>query len=303
VPQASGVVFDIQRFSLNDGPGIRTTVFLKGCPLNCAWCHNPESISPAPQLSFNAIKCTRCRLCAKACRKGVHSFGPRGHRVAFGACAACGACVRVCPNSALRIIGARMTVPEVMREVLSDADYYGRSGGGMTLSGGEPMLQYGFALALLKAARGKRIHTVVETNGTAAPGRYREIARFTDLFLLDWKATEPAKHRALTGVDNAPILRNLDLLYRMGKAIVLRCPLVPGVNDSDAHLRGIAGLARRYPRLAGVEIMAYHDFGTSKSRNIGRRSRLRHLRTVDEGQKEAWLKKLASLGCRKVKFG
>jgi pyruvate formate lyase activating enzyme len=299
----TGMVFDIQRFSLNDGPGIRTTVFLKGCVLDCRWCHNPESKAPAPQILFNPVKCVLCRACAAACPRNGHRFDRKGHQVDFRGCTSCGRCVKACLHGALRIVGAPLTIASVMKEVLADRAYYARSGGGITLSGGEPMLQFEFSLALLAKAKACRIHTAIETCGAASPERYRRIARVTDLFLFDWKATDPGEHMKLTGADNALIRKNLDSLYRMGKPIILRCPLIPGVNDTGAHLAGIAALSRKYPKLKGIELMAYHDLGTSKNRNIGRIPVLARLKTADEKVKKRWLARLAKFGCTTARFG
>lgn len=300
---ASGIVFDIQRFSLNDGPGIRTTVFLKGCFLNCLWCHNPESISSKPQLFFVAEKCAHCRTCGRACSRKVHTFPGGRHRIEFKKCRACGACVAACPNQALRIAGTRMTVAAVMKEVLRDRAYYRKSGGGMTISGGEPMYQFGFTIALLKQARASKVRTALETCGLVSPEKLREAARYTDLFLFDYKASDRAEHKRMTGADNRLIHQNLAALLKAGKSVILRCPLVPGVNDDDGHLRAIATLARDYPKLAGIEIMPFHDLGAVKSRAIGRPVGLPDLPTASEEQKQLWLAVLSSLGCSRVKLG
>jgi pyruvate formate lyase activating enzyme len=299
----SGIVFDIQRCSLHDGPGIRTTVFLKGCPLACLWCHNPESIAFEPQIAFDAAACAHCGACAAACEQGAHRIVDGAHRMDHARCTACGACVAACPNKALARIGERMTVAEVMAEVARDVDYYAASGGGLTVSGGEPMAQAAFTRALLAAARARGIHTCIETNGFAARARYAAVLPYVDLVLFDYKATGEARHAALTGAGQATILANLAFLHDAGAQIVLRCPLVPGVNDEPAHLTAIAELAARYPNLVKVEVMAYHDLGRDKGARIGRPWQLEDVPSADEERRARWLATLHDLGCTGAALG
>lgn len=299
----TGIVFDIQRFALHDGPGIRTTVFLKGCPLRCLWCHNPESQAFAPQVAFDAERCTTCELAARASTHGIESLDLRPDTAEFAPGATTGTFAEACPHGALTAIGRAMTVGEVVDEVLRDEAYYRRSGGGLTLSGGEPLAQPAFALALLQAAKAQGVHTCLDTSGAVAPERIAAAAEVTDLFLYDYKATDPDEHRRLTGVSNRLVLDNLDALYRQGARIVLRCPLVPGVNDTAEHLAGIAALGARYPRLEGVEIMPYHDLGRDKAARVGQAYALPGVPSADEPTKEAWLGCLRDLGCTRVVLG
>lgn len=266
------IVFDIQKFSIHDGPGIRTTVFLKGCPLRCVWCHNPESWRPEPELLFTAARCTGCRRCAEVCPAGVHAFTADGrHELDRAACVRCGKCVEQCPAEALELCGRSLTVEEVMAEVRKDRVFYENSGGGMTLSGGEPMMRPEFTFALLNAAKKEGIRTALESCGFAPQEEFERILPVTDLFLFDIKTMDEAKHLRLTGRDNRLILSNLEFLSGAGAEIVLRCPLVPGLNDTPGELARIGELAERLPAVREVQVEPYHPLGVSKSERLGRK--------------------------------
>jgi len=267
----TGRVFDIQRFSIHDGPGIRTTVFLKGCPLRCLWCGNPESLTLDPLLSYMPDRCIACGACAPVCRYKAVSGGTAGAPAAIDrkACTVCGECVPVCDPKALELVGRDATVDEVMALVARDRDYYASSGGGMTLSGGEPVFQPDFAAALLEAARRARLPTCVETSGHAPWGVMARLAPLTDLWLYDFKETDPVLHKRFVGESNETIVDNLRRLHGMGAKILLRCPMIPGHNDRDAHLDGIAALARELPGLAGVELLPYYDLWRAKLPRLG----------------------------------
>jgi glycyl-radical enzyme activating protein len=299
----TGLIFDIQRTSLHDGPGIRTTVFFKGCPLHCLWCHNPESRSFKPQVSFNEEKCVHCLTCVEVCEHGAQLVENGRHIMAHDLCLACGSCVADCPQGALTLIGEAWTVGRVVAEVGRDFYFYKSSGGGVTLSGGEPMGQFKFARAILQACRERGIHTCLETSGFASQKMYVQLLPLTDIFLFDYKATQSGAHRAWTGVSNAQILSNLDFLYNQGAAIILRCPLIPGVNDNLDHLAGIASLAHKYPRLLGIELMPYHDLGKAKGLRLGEEYPLEHVKTADAATQQGWLETLAGLGCDKAVLG
>lgn len=261
----TGRVFDIQRFSIHDGPGIRTTVFLKSCPLRCLWCHNPESMSLRPLLSFAAAKCIACGSCVEVCPNGVHMFDDGGrHLLLRERCELCRDCVEVCPSGALEIAGRDVSVSDVLEDVLRDRPFYEESGGGMTLSGGEPLLQIDFAEALLRRAKGEGLHTAVETAGFVPFDRLSRVAPHTDLFLYDLKETDDARHRRFTGVPASRIEANLRALHGQGAAILLRLPIVPGLNDRAEHFRAVAELAGELPGLLGVEVMPYHSLGIGK---------------------------------------
>jgi pyruvate formate lyase activating enzyme len=298
-----GIVFDIQKFSLHDGPGIRTTVFLKGCPLRCLWCHNPESQSFKVELSFKKDKCVGCGACEAVCSEGVHKVTESSHTIDYSKCKACGKCVEVCAYDALKLYGKVMTVSEIISEVVKDIKYYEKSGGGITVSGGEPLAQPTFTRELLKAAREKGIHTCIESTGYVSTEIIGKLLPYVDLFLYDYKATDARKHEELTGVSNELILQNLQSIYEQGAAIILRCPLIPGVNDFEEHLQGIADMSRKYPLLKGIELLPYHDMGKGKYKELGREYFLGNLKNASEEQKKAWLSFFEAKGCKNIKLG
>lgn len=294
------MVSDIQRASLHDGPGIRTVVFMKGCPLNCLWCHNPECNSFSAQLFFNPEKCTYCGACQAVCEPAVHQVSPGVHQVDFEKCNFCGLCLPECPNAALKIIGRQMTVAEVMDIVRADELFYQVSAGGLTLSGGEPMSQFPFVQALFQAARSAGIHTCLETSGFAPRAQYEKLLPCTDLFLFDYKITGNELHKKYTGVAVDQILSNLDFLYRQNKPIVLRCPIIPGINDQGGHFAAISALDRQYPQLAGITLMPFHDMGNGKRTGLGEAPTLAGLQTVTPETAHGWIEALHTLGCTKA---
>lgn len=300
---ATGRIFDIQRFCIHDGPGIRTTVFLKGCPLHCTWCHNPESISPKPLLSYLPAKCLACGECFPRCPEGALAK-VRDGKAAIDRmrCTVCGDCADVCDAKALEMVGREESPERVMEIVLRDRDYYRESGGGMTLSGGEPLYQPEFAEALLREARRHGLHCAVETSGYAEWAVFERIRPLVDLFLYDCKESDPQLHEAFTGKDNALIRANLRRLHDAGAAILLRCPMIPEYNARREHLDGIAALARDLPKLKGVELLPYHRLGRPKLNRFGLVSRMpESVQPPDRKALEGWHAHLRARGVKLVR--
>lgn len=297
-----GRIFDIQRFAIHDGPGIRTTVFLKGCPLRCLWCGNPESISPAPGLSFVAERCIGCGACMEVCPEGALRSGAGGKAVLDRQrCTRCGKCAAVCDPRALEMVGRDATVDEVMAVVMRDQAYYESSGGGLTLSGGEPLMQPEFAEGLLYHAKVQGLHCCVETSGYAEWSVLERIAPLVDLWLYDYKETDPLLHVKFTSVPRAAIVENLRRLHENNAKIRLRCPMIPQYNARPSHLDGIVALCRNSPNLEGVEILPYYDLWRAKLKRLGMESRLpESVRPPDRRTVESWTSHLRERGVRVI---
>lgn len=283
-PTVTATVFNIQCFSVHDGPGIRTSVFLKGCPLDCLWCHNPESKRREPELFYDESKCIGCGECARVCEchrivsisdLDRDNAADRIHSFDRGGCKGCGRCADVCPAEALELCGRELTVGETLETVLRDRDFYGSEygltvRGGLTVTGGEPLYSFEFTYQLLRGAKASGLHTCVETSGCAPFERLRELAEVCDIFLYDYKETSPELHKKYTGVDNRQIVDNLLRLDSIGAKSILRCPIIPGLNDRPDHLAGIASLANRLRNIIEIDIEPYHPLGAAKCLRLGR---------------------------------
>lgn len=296
-----GLVLNIQRFSIHDGPGIRTTVFLKGCPARCWWCHNPESQSPGPELVVIGERCIRCGACLLVCPSGAARAGARGAPGAGGSgpdgaggdspgdpggaaggsgpavppvCTVCGACVDACPPGARSVAGTLMTVDQVLEELLRDRIFYEESGGGITLSGGEPLLQFPFAEALLRACRRQGLHTALDTCGSCPREHLLAAAAVSDLVLYDIKVLDEDRHREATGVDAAPILQNLKALGDVHDNIWIRIPVIPGLNDDPGSMEAIARFVGGLRGIRQVNLLPYHRLGVQKAGRLGRTARV-----------------------------
>lgn len=264
-----GCIFDIQRFSLHDGPGIRTTVFFKGCNLRCFWCHNPESINLQPEIQVYSHKCIHCGRCISVCpQNAIHKNG-----ISFifsrDLCIKCGRCVDECITNARILAGRTVSALEVMTEIMKDEPFYNDNNGGVTFSGGEPMLQPGFLKTLLIACKEKNIHTAVDTAGNVAFDKFTEIVPYTDLFLYDIKCVDEKKHKQATGANNKKILSNLAALDEIAKEIIIRVPVIPGMNDTQEDMYAIGDLLKNLKKISKVQLLPFHNMAESKYESMG----------------------------------
>lgn len=265
----AGRIFDIQRFSVHDGPGIRTTVFLKGCPLRCLWCANPESQDPLPELMARDALCRGCGACVAACPRGAVSFTPEdGRRIDRSACNRCFRCVAVCPYGSLSVCGYEATVAALLTEILRDEPFYRHTGGGVTVSGGEALSQGLFAGALLAACKDAGLHTALDTSGFAPWEVLRDVLPKVDLLLYDVKHLNGKEHRRVTGVGNELLLENLERAARSAR-VWLRIPLVAGVNDAPSHMGRIARLGKALG-VEKISLLPLHEGGRAKNASLGR---------------------------------
>ena len=255
-------IFEIKRFAVHDGDGIRTTVFFKGCPLKCVWCHNPEGISAKPMLAYYAHKCIGCGECATVCLQNAHKMADDGHIIDRSLCTGCGFCTEACLGEALTLYGKKASVEELLPLLLEDKEFYDNSGGGVTLSGGECLLQADFCAALLKALKEAGVHTAVDTCGFVSRAAFDKVIPYTDVFLYDIKAIDPAVHKRCTGVENGLILENLRYLDSLGKSTEIRIPFVPGYNDGE--MGKIADFVKSLSSVTGVRVLKYHNYARSK---------------------------------------
>jgi len=281
---ATGLVFNLQRCSIHDGPGIRTTVFFKGCPLRCTWCHNPESIDRRPEMMVNAERCLGCNACSEVCPIEERGAVPAGDVWDREQCIGCGSCVEACPADARELAGREYEVGELVDLLERDRVFFDASGGGVTFSGGEPLAQPGFLAACLRECRARGLHTVVDTCGLASRETVLEIGRLADLVLFDLKHMDPDRHLQQTGADNRAILDNLCVLSENDADLWIRIPLVPGFNDDSANIEATAAFLDALPRRHRVFVLPYHGTANGKLSRLGETGERGGLRPPDEDE-------------------
>lgn len=274
------LIFDVKRFAVHDGDGIRTTVFFKGCPLSCVWCHNPEGISPKVEIGFYSHKCINCGSCANVCEQKAHEMTTNVHSFDRNKCIYCGDCEDACLGDALKLHGKEVSVDDLLPILTEDKSFYETSGGGVTLSGGECLMQADFCRDLLKALKEIGIRTAVDTCGFVPRGSFMKVLPYTDIFLYDLKAYDSEVHKKCTGQSNALIIENLRYLDSVGKAVEIRIPFVPGFNDGE--IEKLAELISELKNVTRVKILPYHNYAASKYASLGLAATLPQSLPTDE---------------------
>lgn len=299
---AEGKIINIMKYAIHDGPGIRTTIFFKGCPLNCLWCHNPESQRVSQELMYWPERCLGCGQCLEVCPNGAVAAGAGHLNYLRDHCQVCGACCQVCPAGVRELAARTMSVSEVMAEIEKDLVFYDESGGGVTFSGGEAFLQPVFLLELLKECRKKEIHTTLETCGYVNLELLQTLGEFVDLFLYDLKLMDSQKHQAVTGVANELILANLSWLAEHHPRVIVRVPIIPGINDDQETLQQIGEFVAALKQVLELHLLPYHKAGSDKYRRLGLTYQLPDLQAPDTERLEQIAGQLEQFGL-KIKIG
>jgi pyruvate formate lyase activating enzyme len=292
----SGVVFNVEKYAIQDGPGIRTTVFFKGCPLRCWWCHNPEGQSRSFELVFKPSRCIECGECIKSCNRQALAYVSKRVVVDRKRCTVCGACVRRCQSEALSIAGKKMSVEEVMRVIEKDIPFYDESEGGVTFSGGEPLLQPDFSEALIEECIKRGIDTALDTSGYAPPNIMDRFCRKVDLFLYDIKVMDDVKHRKYTGVSNRLILKNLQRIVKNGARAEISLPIIPLINDDEENIEKTGQFLALLKSIESVSLLPYHRMGVDKYKSLGKRYKLSETQTPSPEKMKMVKEKLEAFG-------
>ncbi|MEA1994369.1 MAG: glycyl-radical enzyme activating protein [Euryarchaeota archaeon] len=295
-----GMIFDIKKFAVHDGPGIRTTVFFKGCPLSCWWCHNPEGISSSNEIFYHGIKCINCGKCIQICPEEAVIEENDGISILRKKCTSCGLCGEVCPSGALQVVGRKVTVEEIMKEIRGSVIYYDSSNGGVTFSGGEPLMQPTFLKTLLKRCKEEEIHTTLDTAGYASPEAFNSITDDVDLFLYDLKLLNSEQHLKYTGVSNKPIIKNLKRLIEKNSDLIIRFPVIPTITDTEKNIEQLVELVSSL-RIHRIDLLPFHDI-REKYERLGKEYRMESTQSPSNETLKKIREKLESNGI-KVKIG
>ena len=300
--EVTGTVFNILRYCIHDGPGIRTTVFLKGCPLSCWWCQNPEGLKLEREVLYNSEKCLQCGDCLETCPHDAIINREGLFTILENKCLLTGDCVDVCSNEARRMIGKHMMVSDIVNEVEKDLVFYEESGGGVTFSGGEPLNQPGFLQALLRSCKEKGLHTAVDTSGYALPEVFNQIKPYTDLFLFDLKTLDEKAHKRHTGVSNELIIENIKTVNSQQNRLIVRIPIIPRFNDNLKSILEIGEFVQFYLKVNEIHLLPFHNIGIEKYTRFSLESSLQNVGSVSQKKLNDFSTELTKLGLQ-VKIG